>query len=133
MLYKIWYVPTHPLYGALPGPYVQVWVTRGALVAHHYTHVNSQYHRTIIPLSVSQWDDLNDHSRWCGTGGFQEQVQCFVIGLRCSIYPFLSSTIFHFLFFLSMGWYCWAGVFGLIRCGSLAPSLALPTSFNNDN
>ena len=27
---------------------------------------------------------------------------------------------------------CGAGVFGLIRCISLSPSLALPTSFNNN-
>ena len=30
------------------------------------------------------------------------------------LYPFLSSTIFPFLFFLYIGWYCGAGVFGLI-------------------
>ena len=48
------------------------------------------------------------------------------------LYPFLSSTIFPFLFFRSIGWYCGAGVFGLIRCRSLSPSLALPTSFNNN-
>ena len=37
MLYKIRCNPVHPLYGALPGPYVPVQVTRGALVAHRYT------------------------------------------------------------------------------------------------
>ena len=26
--------PVHPLNGALPGPYVPVWVTRSAMVAH---------------------------------------------------------------------------------------------------
>ena len=39
MLYKIRYNPVHPLNGALPGPYVPVPVTRGALVAHRYTYV----------------------------------------------------------------------------------------------
>ena len=32
-----------------------------------------------------------------------------------------------------MGWYCGAGVFGLIGCRSLSLNLALPTSFNNNN
>ena len=38
MLYKIRSNPMHPLNGALPGPYVPVRVTRGALVAHRYTY-----------------------------------------------------------------------------------------------
>ena len=37
MLYKIGYNPRHPIYGALPVPYVPVRVTRGALVTHRYT------------------------------------------------------------------------------------------------
>ena len=37
MLYKIRCNPIHPLNDALPGPYVPVRVTRGALVAHRYT------------------------------------------------------------------------------------------------
>ena len=32
-----------------------------------------------------------------------------------------------------MGWYCGAGVIGLIRCESLPPSLALLTIYNNNN
>ena len=31
--------PMHPLYGALPVPYVQLRVTLGAVVAHRYTSV----------------------------------------------------------------------------------------------
>ena len=55
----------HPLNGALPGPYVLVRVTRGALVAHWYTYVSyrcrtSQYRRTFVHLSVSLWNDLAD-------------------------------------------------------------------------
>ena len=34
MLYKIRCNPVHPLNSALPGPYVAVRITRGALVAH---------------------------------------------------------------------------------------------------
>ena len=37
MLYKIGCNPMHPLCGALPGRYVPVRVTRGALIAHWYT------------------------------------------------------------------------------------------------
>ena len=47
------------------------------------------------------------------------------------LYPFLSSN-FPFLFFVSICWYCGAGVFALIGCRSLSPTLALPTSFNNN-
>ena len=32
-----------------------------------------------------------------------------------------------------MGWFCGAGVFGLIGCKFLSPCFAIPTSFNNDN
>ena len=38
MLYNIRCNPVHPLNGALPGPYVPVRVTRGAMVAHRYTY-----------------------------------------------------------------------------------------------
>ena len=56
MLYKIRCNPVHPLKGALPGPYVPVRVTRGALVAHRYTYAPppcraSQYSRTFIHLA----------------------------------------------------------------------------------
>ena len=37
MLYKIRCNPKHSLCGTLPVPYVPVWVTRGALIAHRYT------------------------------------------------------------------------------------------------
>ena len=44
----------------------------------------------------------------------------------CSL-PF--SLLLISLFFHSMGWYCGAGVFGLIGCQSLSPGLALPAIF----
>ena len=34
MLYKIRCNPMHHIYGALPVPYVPVWVTRGAVITH---------------------------------------------------------------------------------------------------
>ena len=57
-LYKIWCNLVHPLNGALPGQYVPVRVTRGALVAHRYTYApprcrTLQYSRTFILFSVS--------------------------------------------------------------------------------
>ena len=55
MLYKISCNPKHPLCGALPVPYVPVWVTRCALIAHRDTFAppscrTSQYRRTFISL-----------------------------------------------------------------------------------
>ena len=86
MLYKIRCYPMHPLNDALPGTYVPVWVTRGALVAHRYTYApprcrTSQCRRTFVPLSVSHWNDLADpvfdgvrlagfKSRYSGAGVF---------------------------------------------------------------
>ena len=63
MLHKIRCNPVHPLYGALPGQYVPIRVTRGALVAHRYTYApprcgTLQYSTTFIPFSVSLWNDL---------------------------------------------------------------------------
>ena len=43
------------------------------------------------------------------------------------LYPFSSSTIFPVLVFLSIGWYCVAGVFGLIGCRSLSQPCAAYT------
>ena len=125
----------HPLNDALPGPYVPVRVTRGALVVHQYTFApprcrTLQCRRNFVPLSVSLWNDLADPVfDGVGLAGFKiRQGQCFFIyiGLSCS-------TIFPSLFFLSKGFYCGAGVFGLIGCISLSLSLALPTSFNSNN
>ena len=41
--------------------------------------------------------------------------------------------LFYLSLFLSIGWYCAAGVFEPIRCNSLSPSPALPTFLNNNN
>ena len=63
MLYKIRCNPMHPIYGALPVPYVLVRVTRGGVIAHRYTYVpprcrTSQYRRTFILLPASLWKIL---------------------------------------------------------------------------
>ena len=76
MMYKIRCIQMHPLHDALPGPYVPVRVTRGALVADRYTYASprcrtSQYRRTFVPLSVYLWNDLADPVFDCvGLAGF---------------------------------------------------------------
>ena len=65
MLYKIRCNPVHPLNGALPGPYVPVRVTRGALVAHRFTYApprcrTLQYSMSFITFSLSLWNDLSN-------------------------------------------------------------------------
>ena len=65
MVYKIRCNPVHPLNEALPGQYVPVRVTRGAVAAHRYIYApprcrTLQYSRSFIPLSVSLWNDLAD-------------------------------------------------------------------------
>ena len=134
MLYKIRCNPMHPLNGYLPGPYVPVRVTRGALVAHRNTYVpprcrTSQYSRTLFP------------SR-CPSGTILLTQYSMVWDWRVSragpilfywtklLYPYYRLLLFFpFLFFLSIGWYCGDDVFGLIGCISLFLSLALLTFF----
>ena len=130
--YYACYNPMHPLYGVLPVPYVPVRVTRGVLS--HITPlmrlVAAQPCSTagllfpglyLCERSLCAWPRI----RLCGTGGFHDHGRCLFIGLA-SLSNFVSSC-FSFLFFHSMGWYCVAGVFGLIGCWPLSPSLALPT------
>ena len=75
----------HPLYGALPVPYVPVRVTRGAVIAHRYTHMpprcrTSQYRRRFIPWSVSLWNDLSDPVfDGVGLAGFKSKVDAFLL------------------------------------------------------
>ena len=73
----------HPLYGALPIPYVPVQVTLCALVPHWYTYMPPlsgalQYHGTFLPLSVSQWNDFADPvSDGVGLVGFKRKNNFF--------------------------------------------------------
>ena len=57
--------------------------------------------------------------------------QCLFIG-QTARFLFVSYC-FPFLYFQSMGQCCGAGVFGLIWCQSLSPSLALPIFVTNNN
>ena len=85
--------PMNSLNDALPGPYVPVRVTPGALVTHWYTYAPPR----AVLLFLSQFDGV-------GLAGFKSRVNAFL--------------------FLSIGWYCGAGVFELIGCISLSLSLA---------
>ena len=67
-----------------------------------------------------------------GLADYKSRAYAFFIGLSCSI-PTIVFYNFSLLFFLSIGWHCGAGVFGLMGCISLSLSLSLPTSFNNNN
>ena len=82
----------HPFNGALPGPYVSVWVTRGALVAHRL-----QYRRTFISRSVSLWNDLVDPVfDGVGLAGFKSKANILVVGLSCSIPTIVFYYFSHF-------------------------------------
>ena len=98
ILFKIRCKPMHRLNDALPGPYVPVLVTRGALVARRYTFApprcrTSQHRMTFVPVCVHLERYCLPRIRWCGTGGFQEHGQCFFIGLSCFI---LTIVLYHF-------------------------------------
>ena len=85
LLYKIRCNPTHPLYGALPAPYVPVRVTRGAVIAQRFTNApprcrTSQYRRTCIPLPVSLWNDLSDPVfDGVGLADFKSRANAFLL------------------------------------------------------
>ena len=77
----------HPLYGALPVPYIPVRITRirGAVVAHRNTYVpprcrTLQYRRTFISLSVSLWNDLSGPVfDGVGLAGFKSRANAFLL------------------------------------------------------
>ena len=101
-VYKIGCNPMHPLYGALPRPYVPACVTHGALVSHRYTHApprcrTSQKRRTFISL-LSLWNDHGD-SVFNGVGlAFLDQSRCILIRLAArSLFVFYSFPFFGFL------------------------------------
>ena len=119
MLYKIGCNPMKPLYLTLPVSYVPVRVTRDVVIAHRCTYAPSccrtlQYRMTFFPLSVSLWNDLGDRVFDEGAGGFQEKGQCLFITLAARF--IFVSYCFPFFLFHSTGWYCGAGVFGLVGC-----------------
>ena len=63
ILYNISSNPMHPLFGAVPGKYVPLRVTRGALIAHLYTRApprrsSSQDFYSFVGISL--WNDLGN-------------------------------------------------------------------------
>ena len=71
----------HPLGGALPLPYVQARVTRGALVAHRHSFAHphcrtSQNRRTFVPLPVSLCDTVFDG---VGLAGFKSRANASLL------------------------------------------------------
>ena len=128
----------HPLNGALPLPYAPVRVTRGALVAHRHTYApprcrTSRYSRTFIPLSVSLRNDLLFPYSMVWDWRVSRTGSMLFYWSQM-LYPYSNLLLFFpFLLFLPIGWYCGAGVFGLIGCISLSLSIALPTFYNNNN
>ena len=102
----------HPLYGALPEPYVPVRVTSGAVIAHRYTYAlprcrTSQYRKTFIALSVSLLNDIGDPVFYgVGLAGFKGNVNAFLVAQL--LVPFLSPTVFHLSSFI-----LWVGIVGL--------------------
>ena len=85
MLYKIRCNPMHRLNGALPGLYMPVRVTRGALVSHRFNYALhrcriSQDCRTFILLTVSIWNDLaNPVFDGVGLAGFKSRANAFLL------------------------------------------------------
>ena len=128
VLYKIRCNPMHLLYGALIVPYMPVRVACCALVAHRYIYETSrcrtsQHRRTFISLSVSLWNNLADPEfEGVRLARFKSRANAFCRPkLSCS-FPF-HLLLFSVSLLSSMGWYCGAGVFRLIRCQSLLPAL----------
>ena len=133
MLYKIRCNPMHPLYAALPVPYVPVRVTRSAVIAHRYTYApprcrTSQYRRTFILLSVSLWNDLC-YPVFDGVGlaGFKSRANAF-FWLSCSLTFCLllfSFSLLSFYGLVLLGWGLWTD--------RVLIALYSPTVFNNNN
>ena len=113
-----------PLDGALPLPMCQCRL-HAVLRSHIGILKRILAAESVFPShAVSLCNDLADFDRRIPRAG-----PMFFYWPKL-LYPILSSTIFPFFFFLSTGWYCGAGV---LACRLLTPSLALPTSFNNNN
>ena len=125
--YKIRCNPVHPLNGALPGPYVPVRVTRGALVAHRYAYAlprcrTSQYSRTFIPLSVSLCNDFaNPVFDGVGLAGLKSRANAFLLTYAALSIPkkkkrkhlILQCTIVFYYFSISL-----LSVYRLVYCGA---------------
>ena len=100
---------------ALPGQYVPVLVTRCALAAHRYTYapprcITSQYHRTLVSVSVSLWNDLADPMfDGVGLAGFKSRANTFLL-----TYASISSLYYSLPLFFPFSSSClYVGIVGL--------------------
>ena len=104
MLYKCRRNPMHPLYVVLPGPYVPVRLTRGAVISHRHTHAppgctTSHNRRNFIPLSVSLWNDVGDPIfDSVELAGFKSRANTFLLANLLA--PCLSPAVFPFSSFI---------------------------------
>ena len=107
--------------------YVPARVTRGALVAHRHSFAppiarckTSQYRRSIVPLSVSLWNDLSDPALMVWdwrVSRAEPMLSCWHDLL------FLFCLQLFYLFLSSMGWLCGVWVFGLMEYSHSLPAL----------
>ena len=68
MLYNIRCNPMHPLYSALPVPFVPLRVTRAALFAHWYTSAHTRCRTSLYPATVDAMLQSNScYSRFSAT------------------------------------------------------------------
>ena len=139
MLFKISCNPMHHLYGAQTMPYVPVRVTGFDFISHIgklmclLAAEPAQYRRTFTPLSVSLWNDLAyPVFNGVGLSIFKSRANANAILLTLAT----GSIFCQLLFYLSL-----LSPYRLVLWGwglrtdrkSLSPSLALPTSFKNNN
>ena len=106
----------HTLSGALPLPYVPARVTSCALVAHGHSFApprcrTSQYHRTIVPLSLTLWNHLGD----CVFDGEGWRV-LRAEPIRSCWTNLLFLAVSYYFLLPCVGWFCGVGVFELIDC-----------------
>ena len=102
-----------------------------------FTYVESycQYSFIIICIYSTEVNKQREYfPMFDGVGlvGFKSRANSSLLA-QAALSLLQYSSCFPFCFFLSIGWYCGAGVFGLIGCIPLSLSLALPTFFNNNN
>ena len=115
------------------GLHVVLWAPIGILMCVLAAEPRSTT-RLLFPfLSVSMWNDFVDPVfDGMGLTGFKSKANVFFYWPKL-LAPFLSSTVFHFLYF-SKGWKCGARALDwYIGCKSHSPSLALPIFFNDNN
>ena len=117
MLYKIRCNPMHLLYGALPVTCVSVRVTPGAVISHRYTYAPprcraSQYSRTFITYCQYLYIAILVTPLWDWRVSRAGSMPFY--WPSCSL-PFCL-LLFSLPLLCPLGWYCGAGVFGLIGC-----------------